>query len=215
MIRRAAVLLGLLALSACPDDPDFRGYVTADFFPFDGQVIGWTFGTRDDSIDFRIVQTYDPTETVTVDGQQRHTVRSTRRCLPEVEECGAGFVWAYTMSADSTRGVRIHAYETPESGLVELDPPLVIGPARSFPTQIARSEGVDGHTFTSEWIAIDARCDQSFEVDWDCAHFEITSDPPGHFLAGDWYAVPGYNVVSYQRSQDSSRWRLVELPRRP
>ncbi|TVQ91657.1 MAG: hypothetical protein EA397_08585 [Deltaproteobacteria bacterium] len=215
MSIRALTFLLPLALCSCDNDTSFSGYLTHELFPFDGQVVGWTFGTRDESFDHQIVQTFDPSETVSVGSEQRHTLRASRRCKPSVESCDEGFAWAYTMSADAINGVQVHAYETPEDGLVELDPPLLIAPPRSFPTEIAESQAVDGHDFESEWVTINARCDQSFEVGWECAHFSITSDPPGHFLSGDWFAVRGYNVVSFQRGYDTARWRLDEIPLRP
>lgn len=215
MTSRALTLLLPLLLCSCDNDTSFSGYMTHEYFPFDGLVVGWTFGTRDESFDYQLVQTFDPEESVSVDGQQRHTLSATRRCLPSVESCDEGFAWAYTMSAEAIRGVQVHAYETPEEGLVELDPPLLIAHARGQPGDEAISEGVDGHDFVSEWITVNARCDQDFEIGWECAHFSITSDPPGHFLSGDWFAVRGYNVVSFQRGQDAARWRLAQVPRRP
>jgi hypothetical protein len=207
----AAVVL----LAGCtPDDPVFRGYPMADYFPADGQVLGWTFGNRDVEVDYVLDRTFDPEASVTANDVTLHTFSTSRRCIAGVEECGAGFVWSYTFASRSGVGVFLHGYEVAGEGAVTLDPPVKIANGHMAPLESVETAGSDGHDWTASFEEL-TDCYQTFEVAWQCARIHIETDPPGHWLTGDWYAVPGYNVVAFQRAGDEGLWRLIEPPERP
>lgn len=210
---RLALVIVLLG-AGCPVDDPTIGYVMDDYFPFDGQVIGWTFGNMNEDVDYVLKRTYDPDDSVTVNEVRHHTFSTYRECLPEATDCQDGFVWEYVISGGAGRGVALHAYERPGTGRVELDPPIRVALPRMAPGDVLTTQDSDGHTWTSTFSTI-VDCEQTLDVTWSCAKITITSDPPGHWLAGDWYGQPGYNIVSFERSQDPGRWRLVEIPVSP
>lgn len=213
-MRQLTVLcLSILGAAACnTTDPGFSGYQMERFFPFDGEIIGWTFGSRSAEVEFELDRTFDPALSEIVDGTTHHTYTTSRRCIGDVEECGQGFAWEYVMSAGGS-GVFLHAYEYGDEGRVELDPPIALASGRMAGGDIVTSQETDGHTWVSTFDT-NEDCDQTLDVDWDCGKFTLESDPPGHWLAGEWYAVSGYNIVSFKRTLDEARWRLNALPQR-
>jgi hypothetical protein len=224
-MRTPWLLAAAVAVSAgCqPDDPVFSGYPMADYFPFDGQIIGWRFGNRSTDPDYTLDRTFDPTASVTVADVVHHTMALRRVCLPEAEGCTGGFAYSYVMSSSPSLGVRFHGYERAGEAAVVLDPPIRLADVKMAPTLgveqppangVVTTSGSDGHDWTSTFLEL-TDCDQTFSVAWSCALLRLESDPPGHWLSGDWYAVPGFNVVSFELAEDPGRWRMVSSPSRP
>ncbi|TVQ86513.1 MAG: hypothetical protein EA397_20150 [Deltaproteobacteria bacterium] len=206
-------MVATLAAACQPDDPTI-GYVMDEYFPFDGEVIGWTFGNMNESVDYLLHRTFDPDDSVTVDEIRRHTFTTFKECSEDAVDCEEGFVWEYVISGGAGRGVALHAYERQGEARVELEPPIRLANPRMAPGETLNTASSGGHAWTSTFASVED-CEQTLDVQWRCAKITLQSDPPGHWLTGDWYGQPGYNLVSFERAEDPGRWRLVELPVRP
>lgn len=72
-----------------------------------------------------------------------------------------------------------------------------------------------GETFTTTFVALEA-CPVIMTQDWEsCAHIRIDDDadpatPTTHPLAGDLWAVAGFNVIGFQLSGDAAQWQLSD-----
>ena len=119
----------------------------------------------------------------------------------------------------------VNGYETPEKGKVVFTNPLRLAKSKMSRGDDIVSTEVDGHTFTTTFfdmekdgtIDVDGEpideilgCDQDVGVEWECVHLVVESDPPGHWLAGDWWASPGWGLVAWKRTDDVDKWRTID-----
>lgn len=230
-MHRALVLaLSLTTLAGCPQDPVTVGFRMQDFFPVDNDR-KWVFSNMDQELDYVIDGTMRASDRVTMESGQSYAVlHYERRCIEDVEECGAGFLYDLYMWSDGS-GVEIWGYETPEKGQVVFETPIVLADGRMGRGQSVTSLEVDGHVFTTTFsdlekdgsldrdgnpIPEELGCDQQVGVEWECVRMTLESDPPGHWLAGEWWASSGWNVVAWNRTGDEGKWRTIsasgELP---
>lgn len=228
---RTVLILSLLATSlvGCVQDPVPVGFDMSDFFPLDNSRT-WTFDNMDQDLDYFIDASLtintEPGEQVTEAGDKYQILHYEARCIDGVEECGAGFLYDIYMS-EGPYGIALHGYETPETGQVLFSDRLRLGPSKMARGDDIVSVDIDGHTFTStfldiemdgtigpdgEPIAEELGCDKTMSgPEWECVHMVVESDPPGHWLAGDWWASAGWNVVAWNRTDDDGKWRAIDV----
>lgn len=227
-------ILGLLAattvLTACPQDPVRVGFNMSDYFGVD-QGREYVYTNMDEELDYRIRGILDPRrldnpETPAgIEGMDAVRISYAKECNEGVEECGAGPLYDLFMDDNDTEGVVIRGYENPSAGRVVFETPLVLAKPKFGRGDAVVTADVDGHTFTSRFfdleedgtvlpdgseIPAELGCDQDLDVSWECAHFVVESDPPGHWLAGDWWAAPGYHIVAWNRTEDGGKWRVLD-----
>jgi len=225
MQRPLALAMFATLLAGCPQDVFPVGFDMSDFYQFsNGRQ--WTYSTLNAEVDYVIDARMDPARTLELDNGDTATIITyEKRCLEGVEDCGAGFMYDLYMSETSVYGVAIHGYENPTEGKVLFENRLLIAPPKMARGDSITSTDVQGHTFTSTFfdieedgetdadgnpIAEELGCDQDVGVVWECAHFTIESDPPGHWLAGDWWTAAGWNTVAWKRTDDIDKWRTID-----
>lgn len=211
-MRHAWVLVATLAMAGCDNQYQYSGFQMSDFFTLNGDVVGWTFGNTDATVNHLLVRTLDPEPVINADEQAVYTWSVDAECVESAPDCGVeGFQYAIQMSVDDRRGVQIHGYERPDTGLVEFDSPIELADVRMARGDTVDSLGVDGYDFTTTYVQ-NEDCEQTLQVSWDCARIELTSEPAGHWLTGVYWATPGYNIVAFQREGDVGKWRVIRNP---
>ena len=204
MPRHAWIVLAGFALAGCDNGYEYSGFQMTDFFPMDGTERSLTYSTVENlDYDLKMTMLLDSVDD-RGEGLRVVTFSHEKLCREGVEECGAGFVYDFKLSSDDTRGTLIHGYERAD-GPVVFDTPLTLAKVRMAFGDTQTTVGVDGHDFTTTYNG-NVDCEDTLNVDWECAHLTLESTPAGHWLAGEWYATPGYNLVSFQRTEDTGRW---------
>lgn len=210
MPRHAWFVLAGLALAGCENGYDYSGFQMTDFFPLDGSERMLTYGSPSET-DFDLVTDIKVAEAEDLGGGLRIITYSTSKvCAEGVEECGAGWAYDFYLSADDTRGTLLHGYERADGdGRVDFDEPIMLADVRMAFGDSKNSLDIDGHDFLTTYNG-NVDCEDTLNVDWECAHITLTSEPAGHWLAGDWYATAGYNLVSFKRTEDAGRWVTID-----
>jgi hypothetical protein len=207
MPRHAWFVFAGLALAGCDNEFEYTGFKMTDFFPLDGSERSLTYSNKVD-LDYNLLTEMMVAEPdVLGDGRRVVTFSTSKVCHEGVEECGAGWVYDFYLSADDSGGIQLHGYERADGdGRVDFDAPLLLAAVRMAPGDVDRSTGVDGHDWTTTFAGGNEECEDTLNVDWSCALLTLESDPPGHWLAGSWWAAAGYNLVSFERTDDPGRW---------
>jgi len=214
MSARAWPLALVCSLAACTGNPPVNnGFLMTDFFPLDGTRT-WEFSNLDETVPYVLDGQLNPvpeTDPENRDGTFIHRVRLTARCKEGQTECGEGWKYDYQISADNSFGIRLWGYDSPDTGPVTFADPVVLAKARMVFDDTKESLGIDGHDFVTTFEDVSEDCDEDLQVKWSCARLRLDSDPPGHILAGTWWAVAGYNVVAWQRTGDTGKWRTKDV----
>jgi len=226
MYRPSIVLFAGLLLGACENEIQYSGFDMDDFFPVDGTERGWVMDNMDTSEQY-VLDIAFLGEPEVVDGDvEVFTFDASRRCIEGVEECGAGPAFSYGMSVEPLDGIRLHHYSVDGADPVVFDTPMVLAKDKMARGDTVTTDNVDGHSFTVTFVDLEREldddgqptelapelgCDQTLRVNWECAHLKVESTPAGHWLAGDWWAAAGYNVVAFKRTNDSGKWRTIDV----
>jgi hypothetical protein len=197
--------VGALALAAgCSGGStySYSGYVRESYFPFDG-ARSWEFVSSDATLSHKIVAELDPNSQVTGDGIEIFSIDYWLECLEEGPLCdGEEPLRTVKWSADQTLGVAIHA-----SGADSWDPPVVIASPKMAVGDTAVTES-GGVTFTSTFDSITG-CPVKWTDAWDeCVRILVDDGGAGVDIAGEYFAVVGYNVVAMQLTGDTGQWQL-------
>lgn len=210
-----SLVVFLLACHGGGDQFTYSGYAMHDFFPFDGERT-WEFTDADPTVDHTVQATLDSAYQ-TVNGASVYTVNYAQCALPAdsgtTPDCTPEpwRISAIGWSSDGGQGVLIHDY-TDANGVVALDPPLMVADKTGAPGD-SWVTATDGQTFTSTFVALEA-CPVIMNVDWTtCAHLRVDDDadpttPTSYPLAGDLWAVAGFDVIGFQLSDDAGQWQL-------
>jgi hypothetical protein len=214
-MRRATLVMALCFGAGCDGQTiSYTGYYMADFFPLDGTERSWEYGNIDVELDYKLVSELD-IEGSELSEDQRYRIfnLSTRaECLPNVDDCGAGWKYDYKIAASRGLGVTLHGYQLPGADPVVFESPIRLADVQMKSGDSRESGEVDGHTWTTTFMGVNSDCDQTMPVDWKCGQLVLESDPPGHWLAGTWWAAAGYNVVAFERTNDPGKWRVTDSP---
>jgi hypothetical protein len=186
-----------------------------DFFPLDG-TRSWEFANMNSQVnvvlDGQLNPNLESDPAIREDDVVVHRLRYTARCQEGQPECGEeGWKYDILMSADTTWGVQLWGYDTPETGAVAFEDAIRLAEVRMAFDDFRESPGIDGHDFVSTFETVSEDCDELLSVKWECARLRLDSTPPGHWLAGTWWAVAGYNVVAWQRTNDLGKWRTTDV----
>jgi hypothetical protein len=188
----------------------YAGYVMEDFFPFDGQR-SWEFVNDDASLPYKLTAALDPVYEEQNEGVTRvFTIEYAMECVSTDAGCEDGpYRTRYVkMSSDSTYGTLLYGYDSEASGPVQFSPPVVFTDANSKVGQVEETE-TGGTTWTSTFSSIEP-CPVKNTDQWDeCVHFVLDDGGAGTPLAGEYWAVAGYNVVAMQLAEDAEKWQLL------
>lgn len=207
-ISPSIALAVLAGLGGCTGGSyQYDGYVMETYFPFDGERT-WEFISSDSSLEHKIVATLDPNPSSTADATEIYSIDYSLECLDQGPFCkDAGHLRTVRWSADQTRGVLIHSIEM-ATGTVNYDPPINLTTDR-----MAVGETVETDSNNTRWIATFqgiGECPVQWTSEWsDCIHLSLDDGGAGSPLAGEYWAVSGYNVIAMQLSDDSGQWQLL------
>ena len=198
----------LLALAGCVGGGSYTygGYVMEGYFPFDGER-SWEFISTDTTVGRKIVATLDTTPEDSA-SHTIYTITSTLECLDVDPECpGSELLRTVRWSSDQTDGVLIHSWD--EGGdKTTFDPPLQLALPRMAVGEVAETQ-TGGVSYTSTFDAI-TDCPVQWTDAWtECVKLTVDDGGAGTLPAGTWYAVSGYNVVSFQLTGDTGQWELL------
>jgi len=197
-----------------------------EFFPLDGAERSWVMENMDSPQDFLLDVTFDGERQVLEDDSEVYTFSTAKRCIDGVDDCGAGPLYDITMSSAPLVGVRLHGYTLAGEEPVVFNNPLVLADDKMVRGDVVTTEDVDGHSFTVTFVGLEAEldddgeptgladelgCDHTMGVIWKCAHLSVESTPAGHWLAGDYWATAGYNIVAFKRVDDPGKWRTIDV----
>ena len=225
MRKFVGTALAVAVLTGCPPKQNPFGYsgtLMYELFPFDG-IRTWEFISTDEELAYSLVGTMreqDPDAKVPKDGATLYTIDYTKNCRGADAGCTTGEVLrSITWSSHIEEGVRIHDFED-ANGLVEYNPPIVVATAKMERDDVAETKA-DGYTWSSTLKATEA-CSVQMNVDWpDCVHFTLDDgdgdDTTNPGLVGDYWAIAGFNVVTFQLVSDIvivdeeevGQWELV------
>lgn len=186
----------------------YAGYSMDDFFPFDGART-WEYANTDVTVPYKMIATLD-SGYEDADGTKIFTVDYSYECLnPKGKDCpNAGFVRAVRWSANASSGVSMHSFED-ISGRTEYDPPIALTSGRMVvgDTVETQTGGVD---YTSTFEVIVSECPIQWVDTWsDCPKITLDDGGAGAPLAGEYYAIGGYNVVAMELTGDTGQWQLL------
>ena len=162
------------------------------------------------AIPYKHVSVLNPEFTYTDDGVTRiYDITTNRVCVSSDETCEDATLNMVRWSAVASAGVAIHGYDTPGTGPVDfVTTPIGMADANMEVGDIVTTTGVDGHDWAAEFKST-GPCDIQWTDEWNqCVLIELTSTPEGHWMAGQYWAVSGYNVVARQLTADTARWEL-------
>lgn len=226
MHRSMILVLAGLTLAACENPVQYSGFSMDDFFPLDGAERSWVMENMDVTEDYLLDVAFDGEPERLSDGTDVFTFTAVRRCTEAAPECDAGPEYTMRMSSVPLTGIQIHGYSLGGGEAVDFAAPLVLASGKMVRGDTVTTADVDGHSFTATFVDVEAErdgdgnptelapelgCDHTLNVNWQCAHLKVESTPAGHWLAGDWWATPGYNVVAFKRSNDSGKWRTIDV----
>ena len=211
MMRRIALcsLFGL-ASSGCTGDVQYSGLSMNPFFPFDGEEREWEYVNEDTTILYKQVSILNSEYELAEDGSTRiYSISTEQRCLNNDESCEDKWLFSTRMSSSASKGAQIHGYSTEANPDVALETPIAFTKGKMETGDSVQTTGVDGHDWTATFEAIEP-CQIQWTDEWDdCAKIRLESSPEGHFLAGTYWAITGYNIVARQLTGDTGRWELI------
>ena len=211
MMRRVFLfsLFGMLS-SGCTGDVQYSGLTMNPFFPFDGVEREWEYVNEDTTILYKQVSVLDAEFELAADGSTRiYNIATEQRCLNNDESCEDKWLYSTRMSSSASKGAQIHGYSTESNPDVAFETPIAFTRGKMETGDAVQTVGVDGHDWTATFEAIEP-CQIQWTDEWDdCAKIRLESSPEGHFLAGTYWAITGYNIVARQLTGDTGRWELI------
>lgn len=216
MIRTPSALAALVVLvapSGCAQ-PDFGtpGRLMDDYFELTN-ASEWTYVSTDDSFDWQN-KAVRSEEGVALDEDTTVYTRSHEVQCTESPGCEPAFLYSIDWSTSPSDGAFIHGWQLPD--MEEPRPaetPIRIVDNRMNVGDIETTEGVDGHAFTSEFTRLEACPTPGVPrfAEETCVVLTVTSEPAGHWLAGTYWALTGWHVVAFERTDDTGRWELEAI----
>lgn len=200
--RLFAAAAALLAGCSGGSTYSYSGYVMENYFPFDGERT-WEFVSTDTELTHKIVAELDPQPTTTGDGIEIYTIDYDLQCLEDGPLCDGGEpLRSVKWSADQTRGVLIHGV-----GNESYEPPITLAAPKMAVGDTVETE-TGGTLFTASFDQI-TDCPVKWTDAWDeCVWLHLDDGGAGVDVAGDYWAVTGYNVVAMQLTGDTGQWQL-------
>lgn len=186
----------------------YAGYSMDDFFPFDGART-WEYVNTDVAVPYKLIATLD-NAFEDVDGKKVHTVDYSYECLdPKGKDCpDAGFVRAVRWSSNASSGVLLHSFED-ISGRTNYDPPIALTSSRMVVGDSVETQ-TGGVTYTSTFDVIVSECPIQWVDTWTgCPKITLDDGGAEAPLAGEYYAIGGYNVVAMELTGDTGQWQLL------
>ena len=209
------VALGVLVLlSSCePVDDSFQisGYNMDTFFPFDGART-WEFTTTEAESRQMLIATLDPESTTLDDGSRVHEVSYDLVCIDVNDEtCEDEWVRSLVWSTSRANGVAIRELHAP-AGDVVFDEPVYLAAG-----EMTVGDTIESGDFTATFFNIEP-CPVLWTDQWDtCVHLilEGGSGLAGEHLAGEYWAVSNFNMVSFQLANSNFQWQLSDATFEP
>ena len=182
------------------------GFKMSDFLPADGQR-SWTFTSP--GLPYDLEATLDPLPAETAP----YTVQLAMRCV-EPTGCADGpyRIESWSWSSDDSSGTHLHGYTRPNGDPVTFDPPIaVFDEYGTFSDAPLATPEVDGTVWTSTIIDLPGECPQHWSSEWgvNCVHFRLEDGGAGSPLAGDYWAIKGWNIIAFLLTGETQRWELV------
>jgi len=214
MFGRISVVAAVLLLGCeNPDQYNYQGYVMDDFFPFDGER-SWEFSAPDAQISYKLLATLEPGTEMRDNGATKvFTVRYDVSCDVGLDSCEDGeWLQSVQWASNKSYGTKLYSYSSSSTGLVQFESPIALTLDRMKVGDSATTQ-MGATLWTSTFVAVES-CPVEWTDTWDeCVHLELSHDgeaeTPGYQLAGDYWAVSGYNVVAMTRTVDPGQWRLL------
>ena len=186
----------------------YAGYSMDDFFPFDG-ARSWEYVNTDVTVPYKMIATLDSAYEE-ANGQKIYSVDYSYECLnPKSKDCpDAGFVRAVRWSSDASSGVQLHSFED-ISGRTNYDPPIALTSGRMVVGDVVETQ-TDGVDYTATFEVIVSECPIQWVDTWEnCPKITLDDADAGAPLAGEYYAIGGYNVVAMELTGDTGQWQLL------
>lgn len=191
--------------SAWADCGESSGYALYNYFPLDGSVRAWEYGSSDGAVSWNLLvektaaQVQGDTELVTLE----HWNDSSNELL-------ASLVW----SADSDAGVLLWSYQSVAEDVdLAFDPPVQLACPRMAPGEQVVTE-TGGRSWTARFEAVEG-CACEWVPDWgdeDCVRLSLDDGDgdPQTFgrVTGTRWMVPRYGSSVMQLDADGTRWSL-------
>lgn len=209
MSRSIASLVVLLCVSGCGGGTyQYAGYGMDDFFPFDGERT-WEYINTDFTIPYKLVATLD-SEARVKDSTKIYSIDYEKECLdPKSKECAnEGYLRTVEWSSDPTDGVLLHSIED-IGGRTVFNTPISLAASRMTVGDTVVTE-TDGVTYTATFDVVSSVCPIQWVDEWtDCPKITLDDGGAGAPLAGEYYAIGGYNVVAMELTGDTGQWQLL------
>jgi len=205
----AGLILAVMLSTGCGGSAyQYAGYSMDDFFPFDGERT-WEYINTDITIPYKVIATLD-SEHRTEGSTKIYAVDYDKECLdPTSKDCvDEGYLRTVEWSSDPTDGVMLHSL-TDILGKTNFTPPITLAASRMAvgDTVVTNTDGV---TFTATFDVIASECPIQWVDTWtDCPKITLDDGGAGAALAGEYYAIGGYNVVAMELTGDTGQWQLL------
>lgn len=208
---RIVTLLAALLAGCTPSNPyTYGGTKMVDHFPFDG-VRTWQFVSTDQTVPYRLVAQMRADEPDVIDGMNVYTVDYISDCVRDEQGCvDQEILRTISWASDLVEGVFIYSW-TEGAATTHFEPPLMVaGTEMLLGDELTTATA--GATWTSTLLDFED-CPVHMTVDWrNCARFQIDdgdgNDLTGLGLAGEYWAVKGYNVVALRLAGEEGIWQL-------
>lgn len=208
-MKTRSIFLAMALLGCDGGTVDYSGLKMSPFFPFDGSAREWEFVNEDTSIAYKQVSVLNTEFEVAEDGATKiYDVETSKVCVNNAETCEDAWLYTTRMSVTGAKGAMFHGYSNAE-GQVDFETPIEITAGKMEAGDFVTTTGVDGHDWVATFERIEA-CEIQWTSEWtDCARIKLESTPEGHWMAGTYWAVTGYNIVARQTTGDTGRWELI------